>query len=171
MSTVYGDLRCDRARPLPQRSTTNRAEPASTIQLNDDGETITVTDLTIRSRSLHGRLTGLDPLQQATILLDAIDTGTLVLSRAAQHGDLENFGRAIERLDEQSKRIVAATTDEVNRTIDKTIAEMAATIQGDDGPLAGLLAKFDPGQRRQRHRPVPQPRFEDGDQGHQAGHR
>jgi len=119
--------------------------PHPTIQLNDDGETITVTDLTIRSRSLHGRFAGLDPLQQATVLLDAIDTGALVLSRASQHGDLENFGRAIDRLDEESKRIVAATTDQVNRTIDKTITEMATTIQGDHGPLAPLLAKFDPG--------------------------
>lgn len=115
-----------------------------TIHLSHDGETITVTDLTIRSRSVHDRLTGIDPLEQATVVLDAIDIGIEVLGRAAQHGDLENLKRAIDRLDEQSMRIVTAATDQVSRTIDKTVADMAATIQGEKGPLAPLLAKFDP---------------------------
>jgi hypothetical protein len=63
---------------------------------------------------------------------------------ASQHGDLDNLGKAVERLDQESKRIVAATVERVDSMIEKTITEMASTIQGDDGPLAAMLVKFDP---------------------------
>jgi hypothetical protein len=115
------------------------------VTLADDGETGNIHYLTFRNRTLHRRLATAEESQRASIVLDALDIGAEVLARAGQHGDLDNLGQAVERLDQESKRIVAATVDHVDRTIEKIITEMAATIQGEDGPLATLLEKFDPG--------------------------
>lgn len=114
------------------------------IILDDDGETGQINQLTFHSRALHGRLAAVTEENRPAVVEDALELGAEILARASQHGDLENLNRAVERLDEESKRIVATTTETVNRSIDKTVTELAATIQGKDGPLAALLGKLDP---------------------------
>jgi hypothetical protein len=114
------------------------------VSLVDDGETGQIQNLTFRSRNLHRLLTGLDDEQRPVVVLDALDVGAEVLTRAGRHGDLEQFAQAVERLDEESRRIVATTAEQVERTVAKTVLEMTATIQGENGPLATVLQRFDP---------------------------
>jgi len=116
----------------------------NSVSLVDDGETGHIHELTFRNRSLHRRLASTADDLRASVVLDALDVGAEVLARASQHGDLENLGKAVDRLDQESKRIVAATVEHVDRTIEKTIAEMSSTIQGEDGPLAAVLERFNP---------------------------
>jgi hypothetical protein len=144
VSTVYGDSPAGSTRN-PKESQQTVPNDTQNVSLADDGETGNIHNLTFRNRSLHRRLAAAEESQRATLVLDALDVGAEVLARAAQHGDLDNLGLAVERLDQESKRIVAATVEHVDRTIEKTITEMAATIQGEDGPLAVLLEKFNPG--------------------------
>lgn len=144
VTKVCGDGQREHTHNPKESQPTVLNDPES-VSLIDDGETGNISNLTFRNRSLHRRLTAAEGSQRATIVLDALDVGAEVLGRAAQQGDLDNLGLAVERLDQESKRIVAATVDHVDRTIEKTITEMAATIQGEDGPLSALLQKFNPG--------------------------
>lgn len=115
------------------------------VSLVDDGETGHIHGLTFHNRSLHRRLAAVEEAHREGVILDALDVGAEVLARASQHGDLDNLGKAVERLDQESKRIIAATVEHVDRTIEKTITEMGAAIQGENGPLATVLGRFDPG--------------------------
>lgn len=114
------------------------------VSLVDDGETGTIHHLSFKSRTLHQQLVSVDDETRPTVVLDALELGAEVLARASRRGDLEGLSKAVERLDEESTRIVASTAARVDQTIAKTIEEMAETIQGEDGPLAALLQKFDP---------------------------
>lgn len=114
------------------------------VHLDDDGETGHIEHLSFRSRTLHRQLAGIDEEQRPLIVLDALDIGAEVLARAGRHGDLEQLTGAVERLDEESRRIVTATTEHVERTVEKNVLEMTASIQGENGPLAVLLQRFDP---------------------------
>jgi hypothetical protein len=121
--------------------TTNEKQ---SISLLDDGQTGTIEYLEFTDRTLHRQLVAVDPDARPGVLIDALSLGAEMRARVMQQGDLENLTRAVERLDEESTRIVAATVDRVDRTIEKTIGDMAATMQGDGGPLAELLQRFDP---------------------------
>lgn len=114
------------------------------ILLADDGQSGEIRGLTFRSRSLYRILGNVDESQRASVALDALVVGAEVLDRAAHSGDLQNLEQAVSRLDSESKRIVEATTEQVRAAIDKTVAEFAASVQGEEGPMAELFAKFDP---------------------------
>jgi len=114
------------------------------VSLADDAETGYIEHLTFRSRALYRQLAGLDDEQRPLAVLDALDIGAEVLARAGHQGDLEQLAGAVERLDEETRRIVAATTEQVERTIEKMVVEMTATIQGENGPLTAVLQRFDP---------------------------
>ena len=116
----------------------------NSVSLADDGETGHIDHLAFRSRALHRQLAGVDDEQRSLVLLDALDIGAEVLARAGRHGDLEQLAGAVEQLDKESRRIVAATTEHVERTVEKTVVDITASIQGDNGPLATLLRRFDP---------------------------
>ncbi len=100
--------------------------------------------LTFRCRTLHRQLASVDEAQRPTVVRDALDIGAEVLIRVDRHGDLEQLGQAVERLDTESRRIVAATTEQVERTVERTISDMTATINGDAGPFTAMLERFNP---------------------------
>lgn len=114
------------------------------VSIIDDGETGNIHDLTFRNRTLHQRLASVDEAHRPGIVLDALDVGAEVLARASQHGDLENLEKAVAELDQEAKRIVEATLQHVDRTIETTITDMTSTIQGEAGPLAAVLKRFNP---------------------------
>ena len=114
------------------------------VSVSDDGETGYIEHLTFRCRTLHRQLAGIDELQRPTVVRDALDIGAEVLARVDRHGDLEQLGQAVERLDMESRRIVAATTEQVERTVERTISDMTATINGDAGPFTAMLERFNP---------------------------
>ncbi len=114
------------------------------VSLVDDGETGNIEHLRFTDRGLHRQLAAVDADARPGVVLDALNLGAEMRARVSQHGDLESLVKAVERLDEESTRIVTATVERVDRTIEKTIEEMAATMQSEDGPLAEILQKFDP---------------------------
>jgi hypothetical protein len=113
------------------------------VSLSDDGETGRIHDLPFRSRTLHRQLAAVDEPRRHAVLLDALDVGVEVLDRADRHGDLETLSRAVERLDEEAKRIVMKAVEQVDRSIEKSVAEMAENIQSEEGPFASVLDRFD----------------------------
>jgi hypothetical protein len=117
---------------------------SSVVRLHEDGETGHVKNLIFRSRSLHRQLSSVEEERRSALLLDALKAGAEILVMAREHGDLQNLTDAIGRLDEESKRIIESTAQTVERTLEKTIADMSRTINGEDGPLATVLEKFDP---------------------------
>jgi len=114
------------------------------INLNSDGESGRIDGLDFRSRTLHRQLADLDEPQRELVVRDVLDVGAEVLARASKHGDLQQLTSAVERLDTESQRIVAGTADQVQKNLDKAMVELAHSIQGENGPLATVLAKFDP---------------------------
>src|SRR5437016_5978340 len=112
------------------------------VSLVDDGETGNIEHLRFTDRRLHRQLAAVDAEARPGVVLDALNLGAEMRARVSQHGDLESLAKAVERLDEESTRIVAATVERVDRTIEKTIEEMAATMQSEAGPLADILHKF-----------------------------
>lgn len=115
-----------------------------TISLADDGEHGTIDGLDFRSRSLHRYLGAIGEADRPATVLDILDVGTEVLERANRHGDLTDLVGAVERLDQESKRIVSSATKKVDQAIDKSVDEFTAALEAADGPLSGLFAKFDP---------------------------
>ena len=89
-------------------------------------------------------MSGVDREQRILVLADVLAQGAELLTRAGRHGDLEQFTAAIERLDGESSRIVTAATERFERIVVETIEGMAASLQGDDGPLKPVLNRFDP---------------------------
>ena len=114
------------------------------VTLADDGESGVIDHLGFTGRCLHQQLASVEAEARPGVILDALSLGAEMRSRVSQRGDLESLSKAVERLDEESTRIVTTTVERVDRTIEKTIEEMAATMRSEDGPLADLLQKFDP---------------------------
>jgi hypothetical protein len=124
----------------------NSTESALTsrIILDDDGEGGRLERFEFRDRTLHRLLQGVDPAQRSLIVAEVLAQGAALLARARSHGDLQQFAVAIERLDGESSRIIAAATDRFETTLVESIASMALSLQGSDGPLQPLLTRFDP---------------------------
>jgi hypothetical protein len=114
------------------------------VSLTPDGESVTVHELQFRSRSIHRQLSSVDEIDRNRVLLDILDVGAEVISRASHHGDLESLATAVEQLDLEAKRIVASTAQSVDQCIEKAISEMSLVFQGDDSPLSPILERFDP---------------------------
>ena len=117
----------------------------NTISLENDGETGTISAVQFRSRVVHRQLASVDETQRPRLLLDILDVGSEILSRVDRHGDLENLAKAVEKLDQEAKRIVMSAAEHVDRCIEKAVSDMTISIQGDNGPLKPLLQRFDPG--------------------------
>ena len=113
------------------------------VTLNGDGETGYIHDLTFRSRTLHRQLANVDESQRTAVPLDALDVGAEVLERAGRQGGFKDLSHAVERLDEEAKRIIAKATEQVDRSIEKSIVELGENLQGENGPFAAVLDRFD----------------------------
>ncbi len=116
----------------------------SPIHLNDDGESGRIEQLDFRSRALHRLLAEVEDGQRSLVVADALAQGAELLARASHHGGLQQFATAVERLDGESSRIVVTATERFERIVEAALAGMAASLQGDDGPLAPVLDRFDP---------------------------
>lgn len=73
------------------------------VSISDDGESGYIEHLSFRCRTLHRQLTGIDEAQRLTVVRNALDIGAEVLARVDRHGDLEQLGQAVERLDVESR--------------------------------------------------------------------
>lgn len=113
------------------------------IVLAEGSDWITINQLSLRSRSLYRQLNALDEGKRPAFMVDALALGAELLERAGRHGDLEAFSSAIERLDEEAKQIVVNSADQIDRSIEKSMAEMTASMQSENGPFAGVVRQFD----------------------------
>lgn len=116
----------------------------SPIHLYEDGEGVQIEQLDIRNRTVYRLLEAVEPEQRPLVLVDAIAQGAELLARAGRHGDLEQLTAAVDRLDGESTRIVTAATERFERILEEALKSMAASLQGEDGPLTPVLSKFDP---------------------------
>ncbi len=123
--------------------TTARLTQPTVLSLTEDGETIMIHELRYRNRELHAVLSDMDEELRASVILDALDFGIDVLSRARQQGDLTELRHAIELLDIEAKRIVTSGKDDVDNHVEKAVRELSATLVRPDGPFAPLLRQFD----------------------------
>jgi hypothetical protein len=117
--------------------------PTTDVRIHDDGETIDIA-LSVRDRSLHRLVTAAgDNRGAAVVVEDALHLGAEMLSRVGQHGDLQNFAKAVERIDKESQRIVETTEQQITEVIGTAAESMLEQLTMNDGPLAGLLERFD----------------------------
>jgi hypothetical protein len=122
----------------------NRNHNPNQVHLDDDGEGGRIEHFEFRDRTLHRLLNGVEREQRPLVVSDVLTQGAELLTRAGRHGDLEQFAAAVGRLDGESSRIVTAATDRFERIVLDAIEGMAASLQGDDGPLKPVLNRFDP---------------------------
>jgi hypothetical protein len=88
-------------------------------------------------------LSTIDESKREAVLLDALNLGAELLERAGRQGELESLSLAVERLDQESKAIVERAVEQVDRSIEKSLAEMTSSLQSDGGPFAVMLERFD----------------------------
>jgi len=117
----------------------------SHITLADDGEHGTIDDLVFRHRGLHEHLASIPEERRPAEVLDVLAAGAEIVVRANHHGSLTSLTEAVDRLDRNAKRVVDSVTKEVDRTLERSLSELAETLEAADGPLAGLFDRFDPG--------------------------
>ena len=116
------------------------------IKLADDDENGVIEHLSFCSRPLHRLLGAAQDDTRPVIVRDALKIGAEVLAHANEHGDLSNLSQAVERLDDESKRIVQATTARFDAVMEKSIGNFATSLNGADGPLSDLLRRLDPAE-------------------------
>jgi hypothetical protein len=119
-------------------------ERAAEVRIADDGESGEISFLQFENRTLHRLLVEVDENSRPGVVLDALDLGAEVLSRVGHHGDLEQLSQAVERLDQEGKRIVEAAVERVDELVDQTIAGLTNSLADEDGPLAAVFGQFDP---------------------------
>ncbi|WP_421118597.1 hypothetical protein ACE2AJ_14645 [Aquihabitans daechungensis] len=116
---------------------------STAVSLGHDHETCLIHELACRSRALHRHLARVDEPKRAGVVVDALRLGAELLERAERQGDLESLSRAVERLDEEAKAIVASTIEQVDQSIERSVAQMATSLQSEAGPFAAVLNQFD----------------------------
>jgi hypothetical protein len=118
-------------------------EVSTFVTLSDDGESGRIHELDFRCKTLHRLLSAVGESGRETVLLDSLCLGAELLERAGRQGDLENLSRAVDRLDQEAKAIVGRAVEQVDRSLEKSLAEMTANLQSDEGPFAAVLSRFD----------------------------
>ena len=114
------------------------------VSLSDDGEQVTVHEVSARSRTLHRLLSSVDASEREKTTADVLDVGSEVLIRFQHHGELDDLADAIENLDQEAKRIVTSTMQTVDKTMEKAVADLTVALSAETGPLMPILKKFDP---------------------------
>lgn len=119
-------------------------EDTAPVRIADDGKSGEIVFLRFSNRKLHRLLEEVDEASRSGVVLDALEIGAEVLLRVGHHGDLEQLSQAVERLDEEGKRIVEAAAKRVDTIIEETTMGLSESLADEDGPLAAMFDHFDP---------------------------
>lgn len=117
---------------------------SSTIFLDTDGSSGRIVDLEFHDREIHRYLTVVGESKRPAAVLDALRLGCQAIQMSSSQGDLQSLSKAVDELEQESARIIQAATQQIDSTLDASVEKLLATLSSREGPIADLLAHFDP---------------------------